>query len=116
MSTSSNLSSETVTKDARWVAEDIARELRANPERWTRGSVAHNSSGRATNFNSTDAICWCLMGHILKRGGWGFLEEVQEAFFSAAGSDVDVNGFADINDCRTVEQIIELCDKVAANE
>lgn len=89
----------------REVAADIARELRSNPAAWHQGWFSNSREG----LSSPDATSWCLSGHLLRRGhqlSW----PIYGVFEAAAGNRVcswnDTPG-------RTVEEVIELCDRVA---
>lgn len=59
--------SEPLSSDPKAIAADIARELREHPERWTTGWCARDESGSGTSYDDDDAVCWCLMGHIMRR-------------------------------------------------
>lgn len=99
---------------AKEIAADIARELREHPEHWTTGTSARDAAGGWVAVDSADAVCWCLFGHIAKRFPRYTSEIHLKPFFDAAGVDWETKGFADINDDKTVEQVIAICDKVAA--
>ena len=43
-----------------------ARDLIADPARWTRASFARNIEGKPVSAKSKTAVCWCAMG-ALKR-------------------------------------------------
>lgn len=97
------------------LAADIANELREHPERWTTFVPARNASGLGCSVSAPEAVCWCLYGHIEKRGvDDPYRSDIAKQFFSAAGLDYKKDSYASINDVRTVEQIIQICDTVAA--
>lgn len=106
------------------VAADIAREYRANHCLWTQKVLGRDSDGVNT-YDATDprAVCWCLRGAIDRRLPTGSFaaQRVYEAFDRAIGRewapDDDAVYFVDWNDSpgRTVEEVIELCEQVAAS-
>lgn len=103
MSTPTHLAS-----DPKTIAADIARELREHPERWTQGGWARDASGNKVNWRDDTAVCWCLEGHINKRGG------DTGDFGEAAGTlDGTFTGLAWFNDRYDIASVIELCEKVA---
>lgn len=96
--------------DSKTIAADIARELREHPERWTKGHWARDSSGNKVSWYDQSATCWCLEGHINRRGG-------DTGDFAQAAGTIDTDGFttglAEFNDHHTVDDVIDLCEKVA---
>lgn len=92
------------------IAADIARELRAHPERWTQGHWARAADGDKVHWNSPRAVCWCLEGHINRRDG-----DTGE-FAEAAGTmgTGGTTGLATFNDRYAVGDVIDLCERVAA--
>lgn len=40
--------------------------LLEDPNRWTKQAVAKNSKGMPCCATNVDAVCWCLMGAVLK--------------------------------------------------
>jgi len=42
-----------------------ARELLADPKRWTQGTGARAGDGLATGVHSANAICWCAWGALV---------------------------------------------------
>ncbi len=99
---------EQVPSDPKTIAADIARELREHPERWTQGHWARDSSGNKVHWKDPGAVCWCLEGHINKRGG-------DTGDFAAAAGTLDgtFTGLASLNDRFGIERVIELCHEVA---
>lgn len=104
------MSKEQLASDPKNIAADIARELREHPERWTQGHWARDSSGNKVNWRDPGAVCWCLEGHINKRGG-------DTGDFAQAAGTLDAEGcttgLAQFNDRCDVADVIELCEKVA---
>lgn len=91
------------------IAADIARELREHPERWTQRSWARDAQGGKVYWHEASAVCWCLEGHIEKRGG------DREEFGRAAGTGDEITtGLASFNDRYDLASVIELCERVAA--
>lgn len=90
------------------IASDIADELRSNPKAWHRGGFS-NSTGQF-DVDAPDATAWCLSGH-MKRRGVSLSGEEYHAFAIHCHGSVcawnDVPG-------RTVDDVIALCEKVAA--
>jgi hypothetical protein len=96
------------TSDPKTIAADIVRELKDHPERWTQGHWARDYSGKKVHWNDPGAVCWCLEGHINKRGG------DTGDFGEAAGTRDDCfTGLASFNDKYDIASVIELCEKVA---
>jgi|SRR5688572_29646239 len=95
----------------RAIARSIADELREHPEFWTQGTYARNSLGVITGLHDGDAVCWCLKAHFIKRGGYygDFHDEVERITGKGPASFNDDPG-------RTVQDIIDLCEKVATHE
>lgn len=48
-----------------------AYELLAKPEKWTTGVYAKDAAGRECCYNSTAAVCWCLVGAVRNVYGEG---------------------------------------------
>lgn len=103
-------------KTTKELAADIAKELREHPERWTTHAVAKDASGDQCRADDPDAVCWCLFGHIQKRGIEPYRPDIAKPFFSIAGLDYKTDGYARMNDVRTVDEIIQLCDAVATTD
>lgn len=106
---------EQLPSDPKAIAADIAKELREHPDHWTTGTCARDAQGDIVASDDDEAVCWCLMGHILKRIPNVDAYKFGTPFFAAVGLnwDDDDVGFSDLNDGKTVEQIIDLCEKVA---
>jgi hypothetical protein len=104
--------------DSKTMAADIARELRQHPDRWMQRRLVRFRNGLTSNdqdeVSREDAVCWCLRGHILKRIGpdTRFIE-VDEHFRAALGRRVFISEWNDAKD-RTVAEVIELCERLAA--
>ena len=116
------MTDETVTPQQ--VAADIARELRADVSRWTRGWYARDARGRGCQAQDAQAVCWCLRGAIERRVGDEnpLTDPIFKAFDKALGYDHGDDDsfelqFVPWNDDpqRTAADIIALCDKVAAS-
>ena len=43
-----------------------ARDLIAEPERWTQGSPARDAQGNRTGWGAPAAVCWCAVGAVEK--------------------------------------------------
>lgn len=43
-----------------------AYELLDSPERWTQFVPARNSAGEVVKAKAPDAVCWCIMGAIVR--------------------------------------------------
>jgi hypothetical protein len=96
---------------AQEVAADIAAELRITASRWTAESNARDACGTHTGVKNSDAVCWCLFGHILRRCG-DRAESIAYAMQEIAG----IPSIVAWNDKpgRTVAEVIDLCEKIAA--
>lgn len=46
-----------------------ARELIAEPEKWTQGAYARDIEGLSTNESSRRAVCFCSSGAVYRVGG-----------------------------------------------
>lgn len=46
-----------------------ARELLSDPTHWTKFAFARDSAGFKTKIYDSDAVCWCVMGAIMKESG-----------------------------------------------
>lgn len=100
-------------KTVQKIAADIARELREHPERWTQLHSASTPTGDTVDVHSPRACKWCLSGHIQRRQGNSvFLISLLYPFVRCAG--MRVTDFNDDPD-RTVDEIVALCDRVAAS-
>lgn len=100
-------------KTSKEIAADIARELREHPERWMQGRSASTPTGDTVDVNSPRASKWCLSGHIQRRQEDSFsLLALLDPFVRCAG--MKVTDFNDHQD-RTVDEIVALCDRVAAS-
>lgn len=99
------------------IAAAIAQELREHPDRWTTGCTARDQQGKPVASDDETAVCWCLMGHIRRRAPTANEYALGRPFFLIEGLDPlsDDVGFSDINDGRHVEEIISLCEQVAAS-
>lgn len=42
------------------------QELFTDESKWCQGAIAKNAKGDNTCFNDPEAVCWCLLGAILK--------------------------------------------------
>lgn len=93
------------------LAADIAKELREHPDHWTRGSDARDINGDKVDALHSEATCWCLEGHIIRRspGGFGMVRE-----FAKAADIPCLWQWNDDDPKRTVKDIIDLCERVAA--
>lgn len=113
----------TTTTDVKTIASEIAKEYREHPTHWTQGHWARNELGGYTDYNSETAVCWCLRGAIDKRLSCGSsaASELYSLFeLAVSGVRMSDDGhleFVDWNDepGRTVQEVIALCEKVAAS-
>lgn len=94
------------------IVADIARELRAHPERWCQGPSAMNAEGHEVGSNEDDAVAWCLEGHVWARTQM-FALPVSTFFLLRAALGQEV--LFSWNDApgRTVSDVIQLCEKAA---
>ena len=108
------------------IAADVAREYREDLRRWTQGHWARDANGYGVGTRDSRAVCWCLRGAIDKRlqgSDQPTFDAIYRAFDKAIGcaweegrTDNHVH-FVAWNDRpgRTVREVIELCEKVAAS-
>lgn len=89
------------------LAADIAAELRAHPERWTKHAMARDSGGGPCDANSPHAVCWCLIGHGRKRH-----MSLPQEFYHLVNTGLIGSKWNDTKE-RTVDDVISLCDAVA---
>jgi len=104
-----------MSDDPKTIAADIARELRANPEAWTKGCYARGSSNEQVEAHSSLAQKWCLAGHIMKRCPEKYWP-ISQRFREAIGLDKDtyLSMWNDGKE-RTVDEVIAACEKVATS-
>ncbi len=97
--------------NVREIAKSIAEELREHPERWCQGRPYQDANGNISSPISAHSCC--LLGHIWLAGDDGDLERT----FRAALPTFEYS-IAHWNDApdRTVEEVIQLCEKVAAGD
>jgi len=95
---------------------DIARELREQPEKWTREAWARTPDGRATFPTDPRATCWCLGGHVRRRAPKD-PELIRESLQRLHKTLNVRNHFsvAHFNDaeCQRVENVIAVCEEAA---
>jgi hypothetical protein len=106
-----------VNNDPKAIASDIARELRANPATWTQGVMARNAAGAQALVDESGACSWCLVGHIERRLKDRLINrpDVIDAFRRHLERDrKSIVAFNDVRS-RTVDDVIALCEKVAAS-
>ncbi len=99
------------------IAREIADELKSHPDHWFQGALVKfaNGASSSTEFGvrTEDAVCWCLEGHICKRVDRDVSFWALDDFRKLAG----VGTLFRWNDApdRTVNDVIALCEKVAAS-
>ena len=49
-----------------------AHELLADPKHWTKRAYARDKDGQSVSAHSDEAVCWCVLGAIIKC--YGYLE------------------------------------------
>lgn len=98
--------------DIREIARSIADELREKPDHWTKGAYARDADGVPVPLGSARSSCWCVRGHLAKRGldRYGSPEETAIEKLTGIQCLVEFNDEPE----RTVGDIIALCEKVAA--
>lgn len=89
-----------------------ARDLIADPKRWTHHALARDSVFRKTVPNSPDATCWCALGAIWK--ATGDVEADNDGAYSAL-HDVINGSVVNFNDTHTHAEVIELFNKAIEN-
>lgn len=108
-------------KTAQLIAFMIARDLRAEPSRWTIETRARDKAGQRVPWWSEDAYSNCLLGHIVSRlwrmpQASGYCRDSIIAEFKRhITGGYPLWGLAAWNDHpgRTVEEVIDLCERVA---
>lgn len=112
-----NLGGTVAEISVREIARSIAARLRSNPGSWMKLSYAHNSEGEPTSPLDIDFQRGCLIGHAMRLAG-GMHEPVVEQFRESCAAVLELESPALWNDTpgRKVEEIIDLCDRVAAGE
>ncbi len=104
-----------MTTDFRAIAASIADELSEHPERWAKGWIAFDSHGKACGSDSEVATSFCLAGHILNRvRQFAPSLETVDKFRQVSGISTSIGDWND-DQSRTVQDVIELCRKVAAS-
>ena len=51
-----------------------AREIIADPARWTKNAVARNAAGKEVPASHPEAVCWCVTGAIGRVTGYPDIE------------------------------------------
>jgi hypothetical protein len=101
----------------RIIAAEIARELREHPARWMQHDLVRFADGTTSNtpelVGRNDAVSWCLQGHIDRRALGRPTGNVMTAFEALLEGRV-ISSWND-DRARTVQDIITLCDRVAAS-
>lgn len=95
-----------------------ARELLADPTRWTQGSYARDARGYRALPEAREAACWCALGALLRPAlewdvtlVWGHLllrRAAKEIFDRTPDWVNDVLGHADV--LRMYDRAIELAE------
>lgn len=98
--------------DPKEIAADIARELREHPERWTQGRDARDSRGAGVDYSDPSAVCWCLAGHVDRRGDVNAYVAFRVLLRRFIGNSVTPVSWNDTKG-RTVDEVIELCERIA---
>lgn len=108
------MSSDNKSDDPKTLAADIARELRENPNAWTQSYMARRADGKQALVLGDGACSWCLVGHIERRLKDRVVNHPQ--VLTAFYNHLDRKSIVCFNDAegRTVADVIELCEKVAA--
>lgn len=115
-----NGNSPSLSPDPKAILADIARELRADPDRWMQGAPARDKDGGRVISTDPKAVCWCLVGHVHKRIGIPNPGSPNIAqIFDLRRQIADLIGCYKLTQWndepgRTVEQVIEACERGAA--
>lgn len=94
------------------IALQISQELTEDPTRWCQGHPAIDAQGRQVSTEDPNAAAWCLWGHLAKRN------VLFGKTFDAFSKHITPLGMGTWNDQpkRTVQDIIDVCQKVADDE
>ena len=89
-----------------------AHELLTDPKRWTQGAPARDAAGVEVSEHDKSAVCWCMMGAIIKCYGGSFAQ-CNKQFNKVADKLEELYGNPQIhkfNDCidTTHEQVVSL--------
>lgn len=97
-----------------WTALDIlikARELISDPERWTQGAYAKDSSGREV-YDSDAAVCWCGIGALRRVAGYDYLSRSKAIdFLHKTAREAGFDYFQDFNDSSTHAEVLAAFDR-----
>lgn len=92
-----------------------AREIIADPKRWTQGWYAKDCDGVMTDSMNADAVCWCSMGALTKAA---HAIDNREAKYLATRVLADVidqkfvaYSVLDYNDHHSHEEVLQMFDK-----
>lgn len=85
------------------------KELFADPKRWTQGTSARGKSGRAVSPASQYAVCFCLLGGVIKC--YPNTEE-KEAVERKIEKRLKISRYWKWNDMATFEQVKKLVNEL----
>jgi len=83
-----------------------ARELISKPENWTQRATARSADGRRVSALSTEAVCYCAMGAMVKVAPL-YLGSRLDFLLSAAVQE----SAAHYNDTHTHAEVLAMFDK-----
>jgi hypothetical protein len=92
-----------------------ARELLAQPGKWTRYWFARDALHAPVKSLSADACCFCALGAVTRFAGCDWSEQWREAAAALQGCLPDNTSVAIFNDAQeTVEPVLALFDRAIA--
>lgn len=78
------------------------QELLSDRTKWTQNSFARDELDESAPLNSPDAVCWCLVGALIKCYGGEQATKLQERI----SAHLKINSVLVWNDDATYEQVI----------
>ena len=95
-----------------------ARDLIADPARWTQGTAARDANQEITEPESEGAVCWCSMGAVMKVEGFANYIRRERAYDelcdAADALDSASAGLSDYNDTHTHAEVMTMFDTAIA--
>lgn len=88
-----------------WIFEIMKiSELFSQPAAWTTGTMARNAEGMAVGSTHSEAVCWCLMGAVMKC----YRIEERGRVFDKIRKRVEPSSISQYNDVQGYENVVNL--------
>lgn len=100
----------------RQIALSIVTELTEHPEHWCQDGIAFSKEIELVSPNDSQAVQWCLLGHVAKRAiGSPLEQQYKDALYSMLDPGQSIGEWNDAPE-RTVQDVISLCERIAQHE